>query len=1363
MTQSINHERHCLKWLNRLGCVVCFIAVGVATSLGAEKKAEIPQALERAVSKAISEDYSLFAPSHFGEIKRLYGEVEAASRNGESAQQIGARSEQAMRALKETGSVAATVRAKLGNVLAIREAALKLESTMAQRLARADQFLQDAGAKAEAGNWEEASRAEQAAALEYWHEGGKFLAERKLPRIRQELDVLRGKAPSLQLEAVENEYQAIATALQEPSPGKLNDLNRRIADIFKRIYPPFYLDPPMVLQMGDFTLYVESYEGRSWDFTNQTINGASGIAWVSFDCHPKKVIWYPGLLTTAQALAVVEIVKDPTKQISVADAKKIDPTRAIGSALEVQIPIYAKTGLQIAESIQNLIQWAQQPRGDIKVRFENLTIVPGATPGTGLVVSGSATYPTAPPVPETVTLPVAGFTLYIHKLTFTPSSATANGELEMPASIVDPGSGHPGRVSLGDFTITNDCKFRRELPSTAFGPWSVGNTEMLVRGTGVVTDFDDAWAAPGLPAGSAAANPGWRGVVLDHGDTVPTSDRIISNSGYLRATFSFNKAEITAPGLKGSFKLSAPFEFMSLEPVGYVVRVAQGQVDLADSAVFFGEFKNGILIAPRPAVEKAGGGTLGANYSAVNLDANLDLKGSAQVASGIRWGEFTQHRPGPTFYETGKPRLASFYLSGTYKKNYFPLGSSGFFLDPNALLTDPAITEIQGLSIFFPESFTIFTPDTPGQKPLLFQPHSEDRLHPDWLNISFGGVHGRVSNMCTGRDTKTDLGPIEKPFYEGNNPKVPFKASGGSSNEQTGCRGYNITSTFVSSAVYDCGMSGTLHIPTPIDSDLAFANMAFTSTAQNAGGKVPFTNPLKLSYWGLDMVPKPGASSAGVISVRTGQVFFTAAGIRESRHFAEPFYLTWGEMLASGALRRLGFDYDSAGQKFDRFHYTPSFVRLSDYDTANPTKPPYLKVAGSAHIDFFGAKYINLHDTYDSTKGSVPFNNRVISLMGDSSPGLFGPTDSKLMGNWSDDFGRLDFTYQYDDGAQDGFIGTGQMSFLWVSGMMSSSIVVKAERICASVNDTNRHDFKLGPVAHFGVMSRITGCGCIENSQLERVMLSAELETTADANVFIRNAGYGSIEWTLTPSISQLEIQGDMYLSLLRNGNIETQGHAKFTVDRAHDFVEGEVDGKFNGDSALGFNSISADGQLNWHLGKFGGDSYQSIQGKVAVSVVMPFAGSGGEGGFYVGINAPKSEAWVLASGGDKFKLNMTPLPDRLTGVYGYAKLSSSINAYVFSGGIETYAGLGGFVAPIGGAPTGVGLPFVVGNLGVHIWGEILGGAVSAGGWADLNIMEPYPFSFQGTLGLEGCVAWVFCDSVDVSVGLNTSEGLFVK
>ena len=54
-----------------------------------------------------------------------------------------------------------------------------------------------------------------------------------------------------------------------------------------------------------------------------------------------------------------------------------------------------------------------------------------------------------------------------------------------------------------------------------------------------------------------------------------------------------------------------------------------------------------------------------------------------------------------------------------------------------------------------------------------------------------------------------------------------------------------------------------------------------------------------------------------------------------------------------------------------------------------------------------------------------------------------------------------------------------------------------------------------------------------------------------------------------------------------------------------------------------------------------------------------------------------------------------------------------------------------------------IALPFIVGNTGIHIWGEILGGLVGTSGWGNFNVIVPYPFSYQGTIGLEGCVAWV--------------------
>ena len=112
-----------------------------------------------------------------------------------------------------------------------------------------------------------------------------------------------------------------------------------------------------------------------------------------------------------------------------------------------------------------------------------------------------------------------------------------------------------------------------------------------------------------------------------------------------------------------------------------------------------------------------------------------------------------------------------------------------------------------------------------------------------------------------------------------------------------------------------------------------------------------------------------------------------------------------------------------------------------------------------------------------------------------------------------------------------------------------------------------------------------------------------------------------------------------------------------------------------------------------------------------------------------------------------------------------------SINYWIVSGGIEVFAALGGFV-DVGaatafnsgaGPAVPVALPFVVGNFGVRIWGEIAGGLVSASAWGNFQVIAPYPFQFQGTLGLEGCVLWVACASVEVTAGVNSADGFYVE
>jgi hypothetical protein len=1269
---------------------------------------------------------------------------------------------------EKAASVATKTRELLKDTVTLRSSVAELDGSLISRLASADEILKQAAAAAEAGDKSKALESGARAGDSYATVAKQYLKEQWLPNLKKQVAEVESDAPKEQIARAKAELDGAESSIAAAMPAELFLIVDKLKAIDRLLYPPFFRVPPSYLQMADFVLQVIRYDKRRWDFQNGLIIHASGTAWLVFHCQPifpPPPLWQ--VATIDRNFRVVETVKSPAEEIALSDAIRIDPAALAGSTITIKLPSYAISASQISQAVHQQLQWLLRPAGGIEVHFEDLTIQPSGIPDTGRVLAGSAGYPTTPPDPTDASLSISGFRLLLHTISLTPVRASVAADLEMPNSVVDPGTGHPGRVDLGTFPITSSCIFRRELPQMAYGPWAVGNTGMQVKGTGVTADFDPTWVAPSAPAGSPAAIPGWRGALLGQGTTV-ASGPVVSNSGYLSAFYSYPIALVMATGLSGQFKLMAPYEFQSLEPFGYHVFISTGHLELANSAVKDGQFDNDKLTLPQMAVVNSSGGVVSATHDQLQLNENLDLIGTAALSVPVRWGEFTSHPvSSSTFYESQGFKYGRFYLSGIPRANYFPLDAADNFLDPGALLNPLPAIGLQGLTVFFPQFLQVNTPDTPAPSPLRFvSTNQSDRPTADWLNFSFGGVHGSLQHFLSVPNTNTELGPIYQAFYQGQKPFEPGLGSG--ANEKLEKR-FSLAIKFVSSSVYDANMQGAVRLPMPVNGTLDFTQMEFTSTAQISGAKLPMSNPLPLSYWGLDVVKKPGTTSAGVISVRTGQIFFTAAGIRELRHFAMPFYLTWGELLASGAVRRLIFDYNGAGQKFDRFGYTTSFVKLSDYD---PAKQAYLKTAGTVALDVFGAKYININDAYDPSKTGDPYDSRSVTLANDSDPtGPYSPTDHSLNANWGNGFGTFVYTYDYDINAQDGFVGPGTMALQWIDQNLQSSIVLKAERICLSANDTNRHDLTLGPVAHFGAMNRITGCGCIVNHQLERMVLSAELENTADANIVLRSASYGEVQMMFTPSISSVEFLGDMYLTILAGGNVEVQGDAKFTINRDQDFVEGDVDGHFDAASALGLNSVSGDGHVNWHMGTLGGTGYESLQGQLSLSVVTPLAGTSAEGGLYIGINAPLSEAWVLSAAGPHFTLNTAALPARLTGLYGYVKASESINLYVLSGGLEEFVGLGGFVLTpqqatnLGAQSTAnvVGLPYVVGNVGAHAWGDILGGLVSADGWADLQVIMPYPFSYQGDIDLSACVLWVACGDVDVTVGLNSTQGLYLQ
>jgi hypothetical protein len=647
------------------------------------------------------------------------------------------------------------------------------------------------------------------------------------------------------------------------------------------------------------------------------------------------------------------------------------------------------------------------------------------------------------------------------------------------------------------------------------------------------------------------------------------------------------------------------------------------------------------------------------------------------------------------------------------------------------------------------------------------------------MNVATEGVHCSIKGDIL-ESPGLKLGDPSKPLYVGvkpfetltmdpgdrkNNPK-PFSS---------------ILLQCVESAVITCDFRSYINMPEPIGDVYAFKEMVFTSTSNNAGGKLDLKPGDSLSYWGLQLVPKPGFSNAGLVSVKTGQIILTAAGLAETRHFAQPFWLTWGEMLANGSMGRLFFDYNSAGQQFDKFNYTHNAVALSPINP-DPTKKGYLRVGGIAFFPFFAGDYLHIIDTYTPDKVGDPFNQRTVTLSS-STTGSFLPSDLTIGGNWSDGLGIFNFTIGYAASIQDGFLGTGMSSLRnLIGGDISSSLTMNSRGTCIRIgsNLMDQRSISCGPVANISSITRIWGCVCIINDGIENLVVGGEVTTAANMSVAARVGSYLSAILQITPSMAKVTIDGEAYMSLALSLDALVIGHMQLTMNWAEGFMEGEVMGKMRvaeGSPVLSGSSLQAEGQLNWHIGI----DFFELQGTVALKM-MASTGVAGLGGglgggvgigaaFYIGFNAPKERAWVLMSPSDpRYALNTSPLPGRLNGIYGSLYVSQSISLFIISGGYELYVGLGAFTmlpesATILGALVagGVGVPYVVGNLGGRIHGEILGGLVSAAAWFNLQIIGPVPFGFQGTVGLEACVLWVACGSVDITVGLNTHDGFYIR
>ncbi len=1153
---------------------------------------------------------------------------------------------------------------------------------------------------------------------------------------------------------------------------------------------------PDTLFFDEFSLVVEHYSSKG-TYNNRTrqFTGLSGYGRILFQCNRSITSpVFPWELTATlsdqplipQAFLVVDSVVNSQKEIALKDARYLEKDARVGSELTLMLPQRPdKAEKFLADYLDQSRIRFRRPRG-IRFSFEKIDVVSYLPRRrAGKVIKGMANYPTIDSIPKPpFQLKLDGFTLEVEKMTvFHDKAATAMAKLILPGSISTGNDCSRASLDLGKIKLNQQCEFYRTYNNKNYGIWNIANTNLTIKGTGFTADFTTNSGTS--PTGT---DDSWRGLILHSGETLgKPSGTIIANTGYIGADYLYSTAQIDKNGFSGDLETNKDYNFTTIQPFNNTIAFKEARLSIFQNKINGGWLKGVTFKLSELAVMNPNGSPVIIRTPQLNIENDMSIAGEIPADSlnqnAYFWGEFRATGSQMMTYGIFEVRKGVYYIPGDPSEEFYPLAGDLFTDIRGWQFTIPFMREngIHGLSLYDPSFVFIHSPDLPGANTayplsssfLIYSLGTTRDKKVSWINVNARGVHAGLYAPKLGLyqdylPVPFDIGNPSSPYYEGN---VPFKFSSIVYPDETTYG--KITIQFVESAVFHSDVEGGITLPVPVNDTLKIDELVFTSTAHISGGKIDLSESANLDYWGLEMVQKEGHSSAGVLSVKTGQVIITAAGLAEPRHFSEPFNVNWGELLADGNKGRLFFDYHTAGQQFDHIDYNPEAITLSDYD---PARRGFLRTGGTIFYPFFGGKYLHIIDYYDPGKPGAPFDSREIAISTSDFGSNFFASDLHVAGNWSEDMAVFEFDLRYNDVNQYGFLGDGLSDLAHlIGGAMNSSIVIKGDYSCISIKEKHNRILNFDAATDITQIADIWGCMCIHENQIENLVYGGSL--TASTNLLMvgmRSGQYAQLIVRETPAISEFTIDGQATLSALGAADLLVNGHFNMLYNRDEKFIEGEVSALFRTAAGLIFtgSSLSGQGQANWHisLDPLAKNAYQSIQGSIglsvmgyAASVTAPFtvgASSGLNAGFYYGLNAPRDEAWVIKGGNPRYQFEMSSLPDRLTGVYGFIQFSNDINIFLVSGGYEIFAGFGAFLNTDYTVP----VPYAVGNLGGRIHGEILGGLVGAGAYFNMQVaLGAITYGFEGTVGLEGCVLWVFCGSVDITVGLNQSRGFYIE
>jgi hypothetical protein len=518
-------------------------------------------------------------------------------------------------------------------------------------------------------------------------------------------------------------------------------------------------------------------------------------------------------------------------------------------------------------------------------------------------------------------------------------------------------------------------------------------------------------------------------------------------------------------------------------------------------------------------------------------------------------------------------------------------------------------------------------------------------------------------------------------------------------------------------------------------------------------------------------------SSGNVLSADLGEIVYMNSYISEKVHFSKPFRIIWGEMLADGNLGKFLFDYNSAGQQFDGFPFTLHAAELSKYLPSKPTSNDtlgYLRAYGDVHLNFFGAKLMDIHDYKDARTGhdKEPYFARFVSLSKDSS-------DLHFKKNWDDGTAKMEFDADYDLQDQNGFQGINSLKPMAVDMQFVDSFkagLINPKTIdlnsmssfihfCCGENIKNDSQTLKIMQADFASVSSISGIIQIQGDAIKRIVLEGH---AAIKSWKLEGQTLASLE--ITPTNIILRNRGQLSFTCYSVGLLGLAS-TKLILDKTTASLEGDVMGVFQvyGGSNFAINQSSyaeleARGRFNFYISPAVNylQGYGDIKAKFGITLEC-------EGAFFAKYNAPTEKVWALdkiTRGPSIRGILQGQKRYNLTGIYLAGSFSYTVRLIeIIEGGYTLWAGVG-FFGPSFTDKDESGLDLrttFLAHGGVGIHGELLEGLLSASAWAELLSSFTFPLDFnpynlqfciQGTLGVEAC-ALIFCVSWQGTIHLD--------